>query len=341
MNQDFNNTNMNNMPNNGINEYVVSTNPNPDEEYLKAYVGKNYDEIKQEKFNFFAFFITGPYLFYRKKYLWGFLYMLIGTIINLIVSNASLGLSVLVGVFFNKFYIKDCRKAVEKIKNEGIGVDPQTIITTCVNKGGTSLAAAILLSVGIFLLLLAAIFGFVFLLLFPIINQTVNISFDETAKIKNIFSFENTMNFNDISEDYMYAYDYSDDNEEEDTCLVYLYKMDKYNTVEDVIKNNAEGKYKTNPIKKTVNDIEWTGYVNSNLITEYNIFVTEIDDELYMLEYDIYGLTGDGPCHDYKDNILENVSKNKYVIPDKFEDIYEFDDLYNNIIPTQSDDTIF
>ena len=116
---------------------------NEEEELLRAYIGSSYDEIKQKKFNGWAFFFSNFYLLFRKKILWAFLYILAYAILALFLEGAELISSVLVGIFFNKFYIEDTKKQIAKIKNEYPSANKETLKGICTQKGGTSIGLAI------------------------------------------------------------------------------------------------------------------------------------------------------------------------------------------------------
>lgn len=288
---------------------------NQDEELLKAYIGKNYEEIKQQKFNVPAFFLTTPYLFYRKKYLWGVLYMIIGLIAELLVSNSSTIICILIGVFFNKYYIQDSKKQIEKIKNQNIGLSPDSLKGILITKGGTNLAAAIILTIILILLTIVAVVGIVFAMVMPVINQSMNYDYDTSINIKDKFVFENKMDFDDVSDENSYAYDYEPLIDEYDSCSIYLHKVKNYNSAEKFIEEHATEDYKTNPLRKNANDIEWLGYINQTLLADFHIYVTEIDGEVYVLEYDIFGISESGPCHEYKENVFEYIKTQDATIP--------------------------
>lgn len=313
---------MNEVNNNNLNgNQLNNTSLNQDDELLRIYVGENYDKLIQEKFNPSAFFLTTPYLFYRKKYLWGFLYMIATVIVELLISGSSTALCILIGVFFNKYYIQDCRKQIEKIKSTNVGASPDTLKQIIMSKGGTSIASAIILSILLTLLIVGAAIGLVIAMVIPVINQSMKYDYDTSVNIKDKFVFENKMNFEDLSDENYYGFDYEPIIDDYDSCTIYLHKIKNYNSTEDFIKENAIDKYKTNPIIKKANNIEWKGYINSTFIADFYVYATEINDEVYILEYDMFGISESGPCHKYKDNIFEYIKVNEDEETDSFEEI--------------------
>lgn len=299
---------MNDVNNNElINGQINNTSINQDDELLRIYVGKNYDKLIQENFNPLAFFLTTPYLFYRKKYLWGFLYMIVGFISELLISYSSIVICVLIGVFFNKYYIQDCKKQIEKIKNTNIGASTDTIKLILITKGGTNLTASIILTILLFFLIIAMAVGLTFAIVMPVINQSMNYDYDTSINIKDKFVFENKMFFDDTSNENSYIYDYEPSFNEYDLCSIYLHKVKNYNSVQKFIEENATEDYITDPLRKNANNIEWLGYINTSLLADFYVYATEIDEEVYVLEYDIFGITESGPCHKYKENIFEYI----------------------------------
>ena len=91
-----------------------------DEKYIANYVGNKYLSIKNSKFSL-PTLIFGPlYFIYRKLFLYGLLLF----IINLVIINftnlsmATTAISVVIAIVFNKIYIPEVRKRVQKIKQK-------------------------------------------------------------------------------------------------------------------------------------------------------------------------------------------------------------------------------
>ncbi len=303
----MNEVNNNQLINNELDNQTISQ----DEELLKIFVGKNYESIKQQKFNPSAFFLTTPYLFYRKKYLWGFIYMVLSVVAELLITNSSMAICLLIGLFFNKYYLKDSIKKIEKIKTENMGSSPDTLKQIIATKGGTSLASAIILTLVLFFVIVGTVIGLVFAIVMPIVEQSMNFDYDTNINIKDKFVFENEMDFDDETNENRYLYDYEPLIEEYDSCSIYLHKIKNYDSVEKFINDNADEEYKTNPLRKNANNIEWVGYINSSLITDFYIYATEIDGEVYILEYDTFGVAKTGPCHEYKDKVFDYIKINE------------------------------
>jgi hypothetical protein len=112
---------------------------------IDAYIGKNADRLKNEGFSWNTLFLGNFYVFYRKMWLLGFIW-LICSFVALLFSNVnsiiSYGINLVVWIFisiqFKKLYLKHVKKQVEKIKTKNPGKTKEQLIMRCSQKGGTS-----------------------------------------------------------------------------------------------------------------------------------------------------------------------------------------------------------
>lgn len=119
-----------------------------DEKLKEAYVGTNYETIAKENFSVPALFFGVYYLFYRKMYLYGIILLAVITGITILypdITAIGLIISILVGIFFNKVYLQEVTKRVEKIKNVNSDKTKEEILEICKKKGGTNIAIPIIL----------------------------------------------------------------------------------------------------------------------------------------------------------------------------------------------------
>lgn len=138
---------------------------NREEALLRAYVGKNYDKLLSEKFNFYAWFLNLFYFAYRKVWLCFFGLFFIFGVCNVFLlefSNIIVGIIVIVGAsYFNKYYIDKARKDVEYIliKNDGQSMDE--LLKIAAKKGGVSGFNVVLAFISMFILaLIISFFNF-------------------------------------------------------------------------------------------------------------------------------------------------------------------------------------
>ena len=131
-----------------------------DDELLKIFIGKNYEKIIKNKFNFAFFFLQFVYLFYRKMYLLGFVFFFINFLVFDYVKNKTVAYILIItflivmGFLINKIYLNKAKRKIEKIKKDNDNIE--TIKKVCLKKGGTSISSVILF---ITLLLIISIIG--------------------------------------------------------------------------------------------------------------------------------------------------------------------------------------
>lgn len=145
---------------------IIDSNASPVEQRRMAYVGKNYVKISKKKFSFAAFFFNWYYLLYRKRYLIAIPGMLL--IIALAIAARYLPMmkyaiiaimvivSILLGFFFNKYYIKFINKKTKSLKDKNSNLDVETFLKLCQKKGTTSFFTATIIYV-IFLMIIVLI----------------------------------------------------------------------------------------------------------------------------------------------------------------------------------------
>lgn len=134
-----------------INNFNTETNQygiENDETFRKTWMGNLYEKANAKQFNIAAFFFTGFYFFYRKLYLWGFLFILLGffPIIN----------NIICGFAFYPLYKSHINKNLNNYKNSV--QSPNQLIDIAKKKGGTSALSAILAGLFLFVIPLIIIF---------------------------------------------------------------------------------------------------------------------------------------------------------------------------------------
>ena len=133
-----------------INNFNTETNQygiENDETFRKTWMGNLYEKANAKQFNIAAFFFTGFYFFYRKLYLWGFLFILLGffPIIN----------NIICGFAFYPLYKSHINK---NLNNKNSVQSPNQLIDIAKKKGGTSALSAILAGLFLFVIPLIIIF---------------------------------------------------------------------------------------------------------------------------------------------------------------------------------------
>ncbi len=175
------------------------------EDLLEAYIGEDYKLIKKSPFNIWAFLFNWVYLLYRKLYITGIAGLVISWIFILIFRNYKailiyIGIvSLLLGIFFSKYYIWVSKQKVEKIKaqeEENGDSDKFTIANTCKENGGVNTTKALIIYLAFLLL--------IFISLFPIsFNTSHNTKFwqENSENLANCTSVAKSAYANILVED--------------------------------------------------------------------------------------------------------------------------------------------
>lgn len=174
-----------------------------DDELLKAYIGKNYDKIIGGGFNIGAFISSSIYLFYRKMFWYAILLFIVNIILlNIEIPGIQMIISVLMGFFMNKFYVKISRDRIEKIKQENSGASQNELIDICSKKGGTSVGKIFLGMFTQFILAIIILFIMIFAgLANGFIDLLKNLEFTEESVIEEPYKY-NDDNYYEIDENF-------------------------------------------------------------------------------------------------------------------------------------------
>ena len=147
--------------------YAYQPNDSGDDKYIKAYIGANYNGIKNMKFSLPALIFGPIYLIYRK--VWG--YALAAIIIQLaaiylLKSDYSEAVNVIINIYFackfQSIYLKQAEDKVEQIKQQGLDKSTTELLEVCKKKGGTAIKAvvvAIFVSIIVYISLLFYLFS--------------------------------------------------------------------------------------------------------------------------------------------------------------------------------------
>ena len=166
-----------------------------EDDYLKAYIGKNYDSFKNGGFSWNYFFLRSTYLLYRKMYLAAFIhgildYFFVVVCICLWFSSFpgfghdtfsdflyiflfNLLLFIIIGFKFKNLYCKFAKKKVKLIVNNNSSLPQQEILEICSKRGGTiKLESDIIIFLGFYILE-----GILFSLVSSFLNSLIFIIF--------------------------------------------------------------------------------------------------------------------------------------------------------------------
>lgn len=144
------------------------------DDLLSEYIQKNYNKFMKRKFNLSAFFFGSSYMLFRKMYIEGiilsivltsayYLLMILNPFIPLVLN---LLISIIFCFIFNKIYVNNVRKKIDKMKSKNKTISANELKKLCKKKGGTNLIVAIILSIIITSLVSATIIQ-----LFPVDSE--------------------------------------------------------------------------------------------------------------------------------------------------------------------------
>lgn len=309
---------------------------NSDEELLKAFVGKNYDKITKNQFNFAAFFGNSLYLFYRKMFLYGFLLFFI----NLFIINVVDGYFVVilyclaVGICMNKFYLSFAIKKINKIKFANQGKDMNELKRICASKGGTSISLTILgmileIILGVIILLILFFAGIISGIGKLFSNTKINIDHPsdtnvaEEATYEGVLSYDTNFNigdefsivvpsiFENESDTYSYEYEFDSNLGVFNSCEVSLGSVQGYTSSKNLIDQMVQ--YHTSDHLATVsqytkNGIKWDWFSYQDSFGTQYYYATTKDDKVYLLSYEVQE-DASNECETYRGQIIDSIQK--------------------------------
>lgn len=263
-----------------------------EESLVKAYIGNNYAQLKQNRFSFPAFFFSGYYLIYRKMYLYGFLLLLINMSILLIpeLIFVLFIVNIIVATNFNKLYYSFATKKVNNLKQKNENKSTTDLLQLCKQKGGTNIGMAITTIILIFAITFVSAFTYYFIEAWNEETQIITEKQDTSPTIKDATyqipdGFKASKYINAEYKTY-YAENNSNYINIETSNATTL-----YTTTEEFLKsrvytnqNNTVSEVQLIPF----NNINWSYIeVKSSYATKY-IYATSYKNTFYKVEINIY-----------------------------------------------------
>lgn len=121
-------------------------NNNDEENLIKAYIGKDSENIYNESFSIWTLLFGSFYVFYRKMWLLGILMTIFYFCVNTFIPEyyyINFLIDLLVSLFFNKYYVSKVKEKVRMIKERNPGYNTPDLMNSCIKEGGTSILSAI------------------------------------------------------------------------------------------------------------------------------------------------------------------------------------------------------
>lgn len=303
------------------------------EDLLEEYIGKNYEKISKRKFNLAALFLSSLYLFYRKMTLLGIIISIlaiildiIGLVINpILILILNLIVSLILCFMFNKLYIDNAKKSIDKIKKKYTNKSISEIKEICKKNGGTSIAFAI-----VFSLIMGAVTSGIMTIASPIIDGDtneeeiiINENIHDNNKYKGTLNYNTKVFINDnvtmgflqvftpstFNSDYTLDYDYlTTPNDTSSKCNFKLSVINDYTDSKTLIDEMAEYNNITDTNYTTsTKNITWDTFtVTGDLkTTHYN--ATANNNLVYLLEYNIDSNANANICNAFYNGIVNSI----------------------------------
>ena len=251
-------------------------------DYLTAYIGKNYKNVKKGLFSIITLIFGPLHLIYKKIYILGII--LLGVLGITYYYNTEVGLlltiilNIILSFNFNKLYYKHAIRKIDEIKISNPNKTEEELLEICKQRGKP------LISLIIFILLfIIIIFSMIPILLKPKEKEIItdNQSNDLFYKIPKGFEAGN-YNSNKYK-----TYHYED-------CKIVI-KVQSNTNINQYIKTYLK-KDMNNLPTKTINNWNWKEI-------EDNI-VIEINNQVYDVSYKI---TNDNPCKELKEEFISSL----------------------------------
>ena len=146
------------------------------ENFLKAYIGEDYEKIRFKNFNLLACLLNWAYVIYRKLYITGIIGLLLTLLIILKLPQIAIIYAIIVmvglGFGFNKYYIFISKQVIKNQQKKFEGSDDYSMEKILSRKGGVNVILTLILYLLFLIVLFYGMFHFT-------INKTHNTKFWE------------------------------------------------------------------------------------------------------------------------------------------------------------------
>lgn len=287
-----------------------------EEEYLKAFVGKNYDKIKQKRFSLPTFFFGIYYFLYRKVWLYAILWTALNVISIIWIDNdIALPLisiiNITLSIKFNSIYLNYAQKKVDKIKQKNPDKSSKEILEIIKRKGNTSIAAPIIAGIGIIVVFFASAFTYGVIIGIQEATKEDNTQIIENTNVNELFyiipeGFKKNKFNSESYKNYTYTKNY-------DYCYINIEKNNSilYNTAEELLKakvytNQSDNVSNIETI--TINNINWERIQVESIYGKKSFYyATQYNNQLYYIEYSI-GNNSSDVCLQMHDEFINSLT---------------------------------
>ena len=258
------------------------------EDYLKAYIGENYQNIRKKRFSIVTL-IFGPfYLIYKKIYIPGII--LLGVLGMAYYYNSEVGLfltivlNLFLGYKFNTIYYEHAKKKIDEIKIRNPNKSKEELLDICKQKGKP-------------LMVLVIFIAFIFMIvccMIPFLLKKEEVIEDSIKESKiHDLSYKIPEGFQSgtyLSKDYLTYHYQKDDNH----CIIHIKVLTKTN-MNQYIKSYYNQDSNTLP-KETINNWNWRRIQND--------YIIEINNLVYDVNYESIK---DSNCDNLKQEFISSL----------------------------------
>ena len=278
--------NYSNIKNTKINTNKIEV--NKDSDYVKAYIGNNYEKIKNLIFSLPCFFLGPLYLFYRKLYSVSFIWLIF---LIIFISSPILYFisAIIMATSFKSIYFSHITKKITTIEKTYQGLDYETIKDKCQKIGGTSLIIPTIIISIILMIIIVSI-----IVIVDNINNKFNTTRVNILKENKNYSINNlsytipkgfTINYSEDNKYHSYRNYYNDN-----TCDINLrvtlnadYYENELDYINSMIQININDEI--SPISTvSINSTEWTYVTVKSEYSTQTTYVVKKNNNLYKLE---------------------------------------------------------
>lgn len=283
-----------------------------EEDYIKNYIGSNYETIKKEKFSIIGFIFGPIYLLYKKVYSLAIFIILITILIYSVNDYAAtifyIIISFYIGYKGNSIYLQHATRKVEELKISNPDKSSTEILDICIKEGKPN----------VYLLIVLISIIVTNTIIYTFIN-TDNITTDKnledvqinTYNIQNI-NYELKSTFNNEAQTYKYMK--STYKDEKNNCSItimsdrymYLYKsLDDYINKNLYINTNEE--IKQNSLQ-TINNITYKKIIIESNTHNRELYFKTYDNNVYYIEYSENKTYNNNYCKQEYNNFINSIT---------------------------------
>ena len=287
-----------------------------EEDYIRNYIGSNYETIKKENFSIVAFIFGPLYLLFKKVYTLSILQLLITILIYSINKDAAtifyVVISFYVGYKGNSIYLQNATRKVDEIKISNPDKSSTEILEICKNEGRINSSLIVFFITIIITNIIISLF---------INNKTsINEIIEEnniqtnTYKVQDLsFKLDSIMNNEALTNKYLKS-TLKDDNNNCSITVISDKYTHMYNSIEDYINKNVyinkSDEMKINTYEKVNNILFKKINTESNVHDRYMYF-TIYNDNIYYIEYTQTKTHKNTYCNKEYDTLLSSIIFNK------------------------------